>query len=70
MLLAQDGCCAICKSSDPGRKKSQWFCVDHDHKTGEVRGLLCNSCNAGLGFLKDSIETLAQAIIYLKQADG
>jgi len=40
--------------------------VDHDHKTGKVRGLLCNGCNRGLGLLKE--ENLLSAIQYLEQA--
>jgi hypothetical protein len=43
--------------------------VDHNHKTGEVRGLLCNNCNRGLGHLKDSIEILESAIYYLKSCE-
>lgn len=40
--------------------------VDHDHKNGLIRGLLCRSCNLGLGFLKDSKENLESAIKYLE----
>jgi hypothetical protein len=40
--------------------------VDHDHNTGAVRGLLCHSCNTGLGHLGDSVETLARALDYLQ----
>lgn len=55
--------CAICKknSADCGRALD----VDHDHETGMVRGLLCNQCNNALGLLKDNIESLRNAIIYL-----
>jgi hypothetical protein len=49
MLLAQVGRCLICNSDKAGRN-DQCFAVDHDHKTGEVRGLLCIGCNAKLGW--------------------
>ena len=59
----QDGKCAICGDSDTG--KFNHLCVDHDHKTGEVRGLLCNPCNKGIGCLRDDKEILKSAISYL-----
>jgi hypothetical protein len=40
--------------------------IDHDHKSGVVRGLLCNNCNRGLGRLKDSVALLNAAVRYLK----
>lgn len=55
--------CAICAAEQPGGNGA-WH-VDHDHATGEVRGLLCLKCNAGLGQLQDSVEVLARAIAYL-----
>lgn len=62
MLAAQDMACAIC-----GQRSDKPLHVDHDHETGEVRGLLCNSCNTGLGFFKDRIRLLAAAIVYLEE---
>src|SRR5208337_4132598 len=56
----QQGKCAICERGLVGRGDS-----DHDHETGEWRGVLCNSCNRGLGFFGDSISTLESALKYL-----
>lgn len=61
MLLQQKNACGICKeifSNTPH--------VDHDHKTGEVRGLLCARCNRLLGCAKDSLEILESAKEYLR----
>ena len=63
LLEAQDGKCAICREVDPVRNR---LSVDHDHKTGRVRGLLCMRCNGGIGMLGDSIERLENAIRYLQ----
>lgn len=52
-------CCEIC------RTPCDTLHVDHDHTTGEVRGLLCSPCNRGIGHLKDNIDTLKAAILYL-----
>lgn len=41
--------------------------LDHDHKTGKVRGILCRGCNNGLGHFDDSLEKLLNAIVYLKK---
>lgn len=67
MLYVQRGLCAICGSDSPGAKW-RFFAVDHDHATGEVRGLLCNSCNAGLGKFADDPGRLAAAILYLEKS--
>ena len=63
MREAQGGKCAICDrlEVDCGRK----LAIDHCHRTGKVRGLLCGPCNLGLGCFKDSAETLTQAMSYL-----
>ena len=55
--------CMICKSP-PGNKSLN---IDHDHKTGKVRGLLCHGCNTTLGLMKDNIDILTKAIEYLKK---
>ena len=64
MLREQNGCCAICCTQQPDRQKAR-FCVDHDHKTGKVRGLLCNKCNALLGHANDNVQILENAIFYI-----
>lgn len=68
MLKEQDGVCAICKSDDPKspERVGYWY-VDHCHTTGKVRGLLCNSCNRGVGLLGDDISNLERAILYLSK---
>lgn len=63
-LIMQSGVCAVCGTNDPGGKGA-WN-VDHDHKTGDNRGLLCQHCNLLLGHAKDNVETLRSAIRYLE----
>ena len=63
MLIAQSGRCLICGW---GMTALNEPCVDHDHETGRIRGLLCATCNGGLGQFFDSVELLAKAIEYLK----
>lgn len=59
----QGGKCAICQRATG---KTRMLSVDHDHKTGEVRGLLCNYCNRHvLGHLRDSVSALLRAVKYL-----
>lgn len=62
MCAKQNGVCAICKH--PPRGKMQRLSVDHCHKTGTVRGLLCITCNRTVGYL-DNPEWLSQAQTYL-----
>jgi Autographiviridae endonuclease VII len=62
MLTAQDGKCAICGTASGPRR----FHVDHDHDTGQIRGLLCSPCNTGIGQLKHSEDVLLRAIAYLR----
>lgn len=62
-ILATTFFCTIC--GDEGN-----LVVDHDHKTNQVRGLLCNHCNRGLGHFKDNPNLLEYARIYLLAADN
>lgn len=59
---AQGRKCAICASPEPSGRLLN---IDHDHQTGKVRGLLCASCNRGIGLLGDSSERVAAAARYL-----
>jgi hypothetical protein len=61
LLKFQHGKCAVCDSDGPE------FHVDHDHKTGVVRGILCRSCNVTLGHVKDSIDRLEGLVAYLNK---
>lgn len=62
MLAAQGGACKICGGVNADGRP---LFVDHCHKTGNVRYLLCHCCNSGLGHFKDDPELLAKAIEYL-----
>ena len=68
MLEEQNGRCAICLGDDPKSpdRVNHWY-IDHCHTTGEVRGLLCNSCNRGVGLLGDNVSNLERAILYLNK---
>lgn len=65
MFEQQEGKCLIC-----GKHQSEFkrrFNVDHDHKTGKIRGLLCFKCNTGIGRFNDNILLLESAIKYLEK---
>ncbi len=63
ILKRQGGKCGSC------RKVMRQVCVDHNHHTGVVRGLLCQPCNTGIGLLGDNVEGLMRALAYLKGVD-
>lgn len=77
MLTAQGGKCAICRRfwKDCGRVKGSYeeadflhyLCVDHHHRTGTVRGLLCNACNTAIGMLEEDEERFRAAAMYLRR---
>ena len=62
MRLAQEGRCAICRIEALPRLH-----IDHNHKTGKVRGLLCGNCNKGIGLLRDNPDFLQSAMEYLQR---
>lgn len=62
ILASQGGKCAICK----GGTSKRHFAVDHNHKSGNVRGLLCARCNTGLARFMDNITNLRRAVRYMK----
>lgn len=69
MQKRQSGKCAIC-GAEIGDVKGNRLYIDHNHKTGKVRGLLCSSCNLGIGKFYDRIDLLQNAIKYLEEANG
>lgn len=68
LVEAQGGVCAICRRPETATTKAgtpKPLSVDHDHDTGEVRGLLCSTCNVGIGMFKDDPSLLRLAAAYL-----
>ena len=61
----QNGQCAICSTISPGKGRKN-FCVDHNHLTGKIRGLLCYSCNIGISLLQEQLNVLKSAVRYLE----
>lgn len=73
LVQAQDGLCAICRGVEPRKNKDgtvQNLAVDHSHRTGANRELLCTRCNVLLGQVDDSQELLLRALDYLRKHDG
>jgi len=64
MSIRQNNVCAICKGTNKNGKR---LCVDHDHTTGKVRGLLCSRCNAGIGNFRENATVLCSANEYLEK---
>lgn len=67
MFNSQEGKCRICNKHQSELRIT--LAVDHNHQTGKIRGLLCDGCNRGIGFLKESKEILENAIKYLGETN-
>ena len=66
ILKKQNNKCKICSFKFNENEFKSIACVDHCHTTNKVRGLLCRTCNAGLGYFRDNTERLTNAIVYLE----
>jgi hypothetical protein len=69
MVIAQGGVCALCRKPPYGRRNGSKLHIDHDHKTGRIRGLLCYHCNNGLGRFTDDPDLLRRAADYIEAVD-
>lgn len=70
MLIEQNNVCAICGKEETVKNykdKVSSLAVDHDHKTGKIRGLLCQKCNSGLGKFEDNEDNMLKAVEYLRK---
>ena len=66
LMNQQKGCCGCCGESLVYPDSKKQYHIDHDHTTLKVRGLLCTTCNTGIGHLGDNLEGLHNAIKYLR----
>ena len=74
LFAEQGGVCAICRKPETakdrlGRTRTN-LSVDHDHRTGAIRGLLCHHCNAALGHVDDDLELLRSLVAYLEASNA
>lgn len=69
MMESQNYSCAICGKKFGTSTQMDGPCVDHDHTTGVVRGLLCRRCNMGIGFFENNLDNIINAYIYLEEAN-
>ena len=69
LLKKQNGVCAICKQPETRITKGSLcrLSVDHNHKTGTIRGLLCTKCNSAIGYLQDDLSIAKTLLSYLTQ---
>jgi hypothetical protein len=69
LIALQGNRCAVCKTTQPGGHTERWH-IDHDHVTGQVRGLLCHRCNLGIGLLRDDPQIIMAAAQYVTAHHG
>jgi hypothetical protein len=69
MYEKQNGKCDICGAGKESNR-GHMLAVDHCHATGKVRGLLCHTCNRGIGMLADSVDRVGKALEYLLKHEG
>ena len=69
ILESQDKECLVCKRniSFDGTRSQYSACVDHNHLTGDVRGILCGNCNTWIGYLENNAIDLEKVRLYLNQ---
>jgi hypothetical protein len=67
MKANQNGVCAICNKIPANNKSLQ---IDHNHRTGKVRGLLCFRCNFGMSYFSEDVERFKRVVVYLEENDG
>ena len=65
LFARQGGKCPVCGKHETNTPKRMGLHVDHCHRTGQIRGLLCGQCNRGIGMLQDSVELLMRAAQYI-----
>jgi hypothetical protein len=70
MWKVQDGECANYGCQTKLQKGKSGACIDHDHNTGKIRGILCRTCNLALGHAKDSVIVLSGLVTYLEEHQG
>jgi hypothetical protein len=66
MVTAQNGLCAICRNPPSGKKRHERLFIDHDHETGEIRGLLCHRCNLAIARFDRDPRLALKAYHYLQ----
>jgi Recombination endonuclease VII len=66
LLMRQDFKCALCNEESKATGKNARLHVDHDHRTGKVRGLLCYGCNIAIGFLEENPDKVQKVLDYLE----
>lgn len=71
LFVRQNGVCAICKKPETRfsnkSRTTQRLCVDHDHNTNQVRGLLCHRCNSTIGLMEENTDRLSGILEYLNK---